>query len=128
MSLQPPATHRALVLQSRESGLQVQIIPTPQPDVGSIVVRIVAASVLPYHGDIYSGKKILPLPTPLVVGYSAVGRVAAVGSDATSLAVGQLVYVDCVVRARDDPCCIFLMSHYQGATEGSKKADARCLA
>lgn len=121
MSSELPATHWALVLQSRESELEVQTIATPQPDVGSAVVRVVAASVLPSRRDMNSGAKSLPFPTPLVTGYSAIGRIVAVGSDTTSLTIGQLVYADCVVRARDDPSCIFLLGHYQGSTEGSKK-------
>lgn len=41
-------------------------------------------------------------PTPLVVGTSAIGRVAAVGVDTVKLKEGDLVYTDCVVRGRDD--------------------------
>jgi D-arabinose 1-dehydrogenase-like Zn-dependent alcohol dehydrogenase len=63
----------------------------------------------------------MPFPTPIVGGFGAIGYVAAVGSDAAALKTEQLVYVDCVIRARDDPDCFFLSAIYEGATDGSKK-------
>lgn len=116
-----PSHHRALVLKSRESGFQVQSLPTPHPDTGSAVVRIAAAAILPYHRDVYNGKRPLPFPTPLVGGFSAIGHVAAVGSDATALKPEQLVYVDCVIRARDNPDTSFLTATFEGFNDGSRK-------
>ena len=58
---------------------------------------------------------------PLVIGTSAIGRVAAVGSDATLLTPGQLVYVDSTIRGRDDPSAAFLSGVHEGFTEGSRK-------
>ena len=54
-------------------------------------------------------------------GYSAVGRIAAVGEDATTLTPGQLVWIDCVIRGRDDPDSSYLMGIHEGRDEGSKK-------
>lgn len=116
-----PPNHRALVLESRESGFQLKNIPTPKPDIGSAVVRIVVAGVLPYHRDVYNGRRPNPFPTPLVGGFGAIGHIAAVGPDATVLNPGQLVYVDCVIRARDDPNAFFLTAVYEGSSSGSKK-------
>lgn len=116
-----PSHHRALVLESRESGFQVKSLPTPQPDTGSAVVHVAAAAVLPYHRDVYNGKYPLPFPTPLVGGFGAIGHVAAVGSDATALKSGQLVYVDCVIRARDNPDTSFLTATFEGFSDGSRK-------
>lgn len=116
-----PSEHRALVLESRESGFQVKVVTTPKVALGSVIVRIAAAGILPYHREVYNGKRPLPFPTPLVAGFGAIGHVAAVGSDATALMPGQLVYVDCVVRARDNPDCLFLTAHYEGSSDGSKK-------
>ncbi|KAJ5951280.1 GroES-like protein [Penicillium vulpinum] len=116
-----PSEHRALVLDSRESGFQIKNLATPQPGPGSVVVRIAAAGILPYHRETYNGKRPMPFPTPLVGGFGAIGHIAAVGSDATTLQIGQLVYVDCVIRARDDPGSFFLSAIYEGPSDGSKK-------
>src|SRR2546430_15569922 len=67
--------------------------------------------------SIYNGTRKYSYPTPLVTGSSAVGRVAAVGPDATTLVPGQLVFVDCVIRGRDDSSAIFL----SGLTERSEE-------
>lgn len=116
-----PSTHRALVLSSISESPTVKTIPTPQPSPGSAVVRILVANVIPYMRDIYDGTRNYPFPTPLVTGTSAIGRVAAVGPDATSLQAGQLVHVDIVVRGRDDPSSVFLLGVHEGYTEGSRK-------
>ncbi|OGM42388.1 putative quinone oxidoreductase [Aspergillus bombycis] len=116
-----PSEHRVLFLEHRESGFQVITRATPQPSHGSAVIRIAAAAILPYHRDVYSGKRPLPFPTPLVGGFSAIGHVAAVGPDATALKSGQLVYIDCVIRARDDPDCSFLSAYFHGFSDGSIK-------
>ncbi|KAL3485757.1 hypothetical protein BJX62DRAFT_247310 [Aspergillus germanicus] len=117
-----PAQHRALLLSTPESGFDVKTLPTPQPLPGSAIVRITAAGVLPYHRDVYNGTRHSnTFPTPLVGGFGAIGYVAAVGPDAVALKPDQLVYVDCVVRARDDPDSFFLSAIYSGSTQGSKK-------
>jgi NADPH:quinone reductase-like Zn-dependent oxidoreductase len=103
MTTQLPPTHRALVQHVYPDPLQVETIPTPQPTPGSAIVRVLAANVVFYMGDVYNGTRKYTYPTPLVTGTSAIGRVAAVGSDATTLVPGQLVFVDCVIRGRDDP-------------------------
>jgi D-arabinose 1-dehydrogenase-like Zn-dependent alcohol dehydrogenase len=123
MSTTPlPAQHRALLLSTPESGFDAKTLPTPQPTPGSAIIRITAAGVLPYHGDVYNGtRRSNTVPTPLVGGFGAIGHVAVVGPDAVALKPGQLVYVDCVVRARDDPDSFFLSAIYSGSTEGSKK-------
>ncbi|MCJ1249698.1 hypothetical protein MMC30_006924 [Trapelia coarctata] len=116
-----PKTHRALVLPSIGQLLAVKTIPTPQPGPGSVVVQILAAPVVPYMREIYDGTRWTTYPTPLVTGTSAVGHVAAVGPDATLLKPGQLVYVDCTIRGRDDPSAAFLHGIHEGFTDGSRK-------
>ena len=58
---------------------------------------------------------------PLVPGTSAVGRIAAVGPDATVLEPGMLVLVDCTIRGRDDVTAVFLGGITQGFSKGSRK-------
>lgn len=116
-----PATHRALQLDSKDSGFQVSLLATPQPTTGTAIVAVCYAAILPYHGAVYSGEHPVQYPTPLVGGFSAIGRIAAVGPDATVLAPGQLIYVDCVVRARDNPDDFFLSAISDGLTPGGRK-------
>lgn len=119
-------THRALVLPSLSSPASVQVIPKPTSTPGSALVRVIIANVLPYARIAYNGTRGTPMPTPLVIGSSAIGRIESVGPDATSLSAGQLVWIDSFIRARDDPATSFLFGFREGPTEGSKKlmADA----
>jgi threonine dehydrogenase-like Zn-dependent dehydrogenase len=102
-----PTHHRALVLETIEAGYQVNTIATPHPGPGSAVVRIFYAGVVSYHREIYNGKREYHFPKPLVGGLSAIGRVVALGLDAVALQLGQLIFIDCVVRGRDDPNQLF---------------------
>lgn len=110
-----PITHRALVLSEIGKDPTVETVPFPECTSGSAIVRISVAGVLPYSRDIYNGKRQYPLPTPLTIGSSAVGRVVQVAPDATSLAVGQLVFVDSYIRGRDNKGISFLSGIHEGA-------------
>ena len=116
-----PASHQALVLENFETGFELQHVATPHPSDGSAIVRILAAAVLSYSREIYNGERHYPFPKPLVGGTSAIGRVAAVGPDATLLQPGQLVHVDTVIRSRDDPTALFLTAIHEGMSDGSRK-------
>ncbi|EOO01172.1 putative alcohol dehydrogenase protein [Phaeoacremonium minimum UCRPA7] len=121
MAASLPPQHRALVLESIEAGFHVKAVPTPQPGLGSAIVRVAAAGILSYQREVYNGARHYSFPTPLVAGLNAIGRVVAVGPDATALTPGQLVYVDCVVRGRDEPANLFLAAINDGMTDGSKR-------
>jgi threonine dehydrogenase-like Zn-dependent dehydrogenase len=116
-----PPQHRALLLKKRGADLEIEIIPTPQPTLGTAVCRVLEAGVLSYHREIYNGQRHYPFPTPIIGGCSAIGRIVAVGEDATILTPGKLVWVDCVIRGRDDPSNQFLFGIHDGMTEGSRK-------
>jgi threonine dehydrogenase-like Zn-dependent dehydrogenase len=116
-----PKTHRALVLSSPGVPPEVKTIPTPQPTPGSAVVRILVANVAPITRDVYNGTSQKSYPTPLVTGSSAIGRVAAVGPDATLLTPGQLVLVDWVIRGRDDSTAVCVSGFYEGFNDGGRK-------
>lgn len=113
-----PDQHIALVLEDREAGFELKTIPTPHLEAGSAIIGIEAAGILPYHLKVI---RHYPIPVPLVGGFSAIGRIAAAGPDAVSLKPGQLVYVDCVVHARDDPDAFFLSAVIEGFSDESKK-------
>ncbi|KAF7192670.1 Alcohol dehydrogenase 1 [Pseudocercospora fuligena] len=121
MSSTLPTTHQALVIESKELGLQLETVPTPGATPGSLILQVLAASILSYHKEIYNGKRPYPLATPLVGGVSAIGRVAATGPDATLLKAGQLVFFDCTIRGRDDPSAMYLVGIHEGFSDGSRK-------
>lgn len=57
---------------------------------------------------------------PFTPGSSAVGRIAALGTDATSLKVGQLVFLDSFIRGRDDSTAQIIRGVYKGPTPSAK--------
>ncbi|KAJ4480116.1 alcohol dehydrogenase [Lentinula aciculospora] len=117
-----PETHRVLQLISTSQPLQLKTLPVPHTGPGNAIVKVLLASVVSYSGDIYNGKRQYPFPTPFVPGSNAIGRIVAVGPDATTLVPGQLVFLDCTIRARDDPTgAIILSGIIEGFTEGSRK-------
>ncbi|KAJ3886762.1 alcohol dehydrogenase [Lentinula edodes] len=116
-----PETHRILQLTSTSEPLQLKTVPTPQAGPGSAVVKVLAAGILSYSADIYNGKRQYPFPKPLVPGSSAIGRIVAVGPDATTLVPGQLVFLDCTIRGRDNSEAVILSGISEGFTEASKK-------
>ncbi|MCJ1399487.1 hypothetical protein MMC11_002689 [Xylographa trunciseda] len=115
-----PKTHRALVLNSTTEPPTVQTIATPQSGPGSAIVQVIVANVLSYSRDIYNGKRNYAYPTPLVIGCSAIARIASLGPDATALTLGQLVLIDSLLRGRDDPTAACLSGVHEGFTDGSR--------
>ncbi|KUJ13584.1 GroES-like protein [Mollisia scopiformis] len=97
-----PETCRALVCLEK-GHVEVQSVPTPNAVPGSVVVRIISAVVEPVAKSIFSeGLPGLWFPTPYIPGTRAIGRVAAIGSDTTSLKLDQFVILDPHIRGRDD--------------------------
>lgn len=122
MSQTIPSTSKGLVCNARGQPLSIQSVPTPDAIPGSAVIRVLASLIGPNTRSILSGKiSFMQFPTPLIPGQRAVGRVAAVGADATSLQVGQLVIVEPFIRGRDDPDVQILWALSQGPSPASKK-------
>lgn len=111
---------RAIVVHSTSEPPTVDQVPVPWPVHGSAILQILSAGIVSYLRDIYNGRRKYPFPTPLIPGTSAVGRIVAVGPDAVKLKPGDLVFLDCMVRARDSDD-IFLAAISQGFSEGSTK-------
>jgi len=93
---------RAAVLQAFGTPLRIENLPDPQPGAGELVVDVVAAPVLAYAAEVFGGTRQYPMLLPLAVGCGGIGRVRAVGPDATRLAPGDWVFCDPTVRARDE--------------------------
>ena len=93
---------KAAILEAFGSPLAVGTLPDPILGTGEVVVDVVAAPVLSYAGEVFSGARRYLLELPLAPGCGAIGRVRAVGPDATRLAAGDWVFCDPTVRSRDD--------------------------
>ncbi len=93
---------KAAFLKTFGSPLSIETSPDPVLGTGEVIVDVVAAGVLPYAKAVFSGERKYLLTLPVVPGAGAIGRVRAVGPDATRLAVGDWVSCDPTVRSRDD--------------------------
>ncbi len=116
-----PAQMKALICEETGKPLQLKTVPTPEAIPGSCVVRVIAAIADPHMPKILSGQVGFTFPKNLCPGGKAIGRVAATGSDTTSLSVGRLVMLESFVRARDDPDVQILWGTFDGPTPASKK-------
>jgi alcohol dehydrogenase len=94
-------TMKAAVLRAFGSKLAIETLPDPVLGTGEVVVDVVATGVLSYAQEVFSGERRYMLTLPVVPGCAAIGRVRAVGPDATRLAPGDWVACDPTVRSRD---------------------------
>ena len=92
----------ARVLRALGVPLAVQAVPDPVIGTGEVIVDFMAASVLPYTREVFSGGRQYPIVLPMIQGIGADGRVRAVGPDSTRLSIGEWVFCDPMVRSRDD--------------------------
>lgn len=93
---------KAAVLKAFGSPLSVEPVPEPVLGTGEVLVDVAATRVLAYAKEVFSGERQYLLDLPAIPGPGAIGRVRAVGPDATRLAVGDWVYCDPTVRSRDE--------------------------
>ncbi len=93
---------KAVVLRGFGMPLSLQDVADPVIGTGEVLVDVAAAPVLSYADEVFSGARRYLLPTPVVPGCGAIGRVRAVGPDATRLRPGDWVFCDPTVRSRDD--------------------------
>ncbi|KAK4159851.1 chaperonin 10-like protein [Cladorrhinum sp. PSN259] len=118
-----PPTMKALVVPKPGSPIELRTIPTPTPVHGSVVIRVLATHLSDKHEEVLTGShRFLTFPNNLIPGGHAIGRIAAIGPDTTSLTPGQLVMIHSFVRARDDPNDVqILWGLYEGPTPTTKK-------
>ena len=93
---------KAAILTTFGSPLEIGTLPDPAPGTGEVIVDVVAAPVLSYADEVFSGARNYALMLPVAPGCGAVGRVRNVGPDATRLTAGDWVFCDPTVRSRDD--------------------------
>jgi alcohol dehydrogenase len=94
---------KAAVLHAFGKPFALEDLPDPVAGPGEAVVEIAAARVVSYMREIVSGVRAYALELPAVPGAGAVGRVRALGPDATRLKLGDWVLCDPTLRSRDDP-------------------------
>src|SRR6266536_561953 len=114
-------THKSLICSSLSQPLTLTTTSIPSPSPTSVIVRIPTVNVPPYMNEILNGTRPYPLSLPLVPGGTALARISQIGSDTTSLTVGQLVFCDVTIRARDDPSTSFLFGIHGGFSPSTKK-------
>ncbi|KAI8311861.1 hypothetical protein K4K61_011368 [Colletotrichum sp. SAR11_59] len=113
--------NRALWIASYEEPAQIIDLPIPDAPTGTVVVKILAAPIVPYTHLFHSGKlEHVSLPPPYVPNPNAIGRVHQVGPDAVKIKEGDLVYVDATTRGRDDPGKMIMIGHIGGHGENKK--------
>ena len=93
---------KAAILKAFGSPLAIETLPDPVLGTGEVIVDVVAAGVLSYANEVFSGARKYLLELPVAPGAGAIGRVRAVGPDATRLVPGDWVCCDPTVRSRDD--------------------------
>src|SRR6266702_5589027 len=93
---------KAAVLNAFGSPLAIETVPEPQLGTGEVIVDVAASRVLAYANEVLSGERKYLLELPVVPGPGAIGRVRAIGPDATQLVAGDWVCCDPTVRSRDD--------------------------
>lgn len=93
---------KAAVLESFGKPLSIQDVPPPILGTGEVIVDVVAAPILSYASEVFSGAKKYLLPPPVIPGCGAIGRVRETGPDAAWLKPGDWVFCDPTVRSRDN--------------------------
>jgi propanol-preferring alcohol dehydrogenase len=87
-----PATMTAMRLKGAGRALERDIVAVPRPSASEVLLEVLACGVCRTDLHVLDGE--LPdLRYPVTPGHEIVGRVVAVGSDVTSLEVGQRVGV-----------------------------------
>ncbi|CRG88330.1 hypothetical protein PISL3812_05359 [Talaromyces islandicus] len=124
MAASLPPTYRAVVCREYGQPLSFETLQTPVAEPGSAVVKVLATLVDPSEKErlILKQRNVhFSQQPPFIPGNCGVGRVAALGKDATSLKVGQLVILDPFVRGRDDPNSQILRAVYEGPSPSAKQ-------
>lgn len=92
---------KAAVLKAFGLPLSIEEMPAPVLGTGEVIVDVIAAPVLPYAKEVFSGERKYLLEAPVIPGTAAIGRVRAIGPDATHLSPGDWVSCDPTIRSRD---------------------------
>jgi NADPH:quinone reductase-like Zn-dependent oxidoreductase len=72
--------------------LRLEQAPRPLPQTGEVLIRVVAAGVLPIDWKIRKGLFPMPVKFPVIPGTAFAGIIEAVGPDVVGLQIGQEVF------------------------------------
>ncbi|RWA03606.1 hypothetical protein EKO27_g11499 [Xylaria grammica] len=115
-----PSTMRAIV-QTAPGTATVESVPVPKVETGSALVKIEASLVHSNVANVFNASHAMfQLPYPTTPGSFGIGRVVAVGPDATTLREGQFVMVSAFIRSRDDPSVSIIRGVTAGWTPASQ--------
>jgi alcohol dehydrogenase len=93
---------KAAVLNAFGEPLAIETLPDPVLGTGEVIVDVIAAGVASYAAGVFSGARSYALELPVAPGAGGIGRVRATGPDATKLKIGDWVFCEPTIRARDD--------------------------
>ena len=84
---------KALVKSQRKPGLWLEDVPTPQPGINDVLIRVLMTGICGTDLHIYEWDDWAQstIPVPLVIGHEFVGEVAAVGSNVADIRPGDIV-------------------------------------
>lgn len=116
---------KALVCPLVGQPLALKTVPVPSVVPGSALIKVLSTAADGHTPNIISGKVGFTFPPNFTPGSRSIGRVAATGPDATSLAPGQLVMIEPFFRGRDDPNVQILWGAFDGPSPASKKLMAQ---
>jgi threonine dehydrogenase-like Zn-dependent dehydrogenase len=98
-----PTMARGAVLRAFNEPLTLEEAPVPDPEPGALVARIDLGGICGTDVHLYHGN--LPIPTPVILGHEAVGRVEKLGPGVTADFNGAPLHVgDAIAWASSIPC------------------------
>ena len=98
-----PTMARGAVLRAFNEPLTLEEAPVPDPGAGAIVARIDLGGICGTDVHLHHGN--LPIPTPVILGHEAVGRVEKLGAGVTADFNGEpLREGDAIAWASSIPC------------------------
>ena len=113
MTTQIPEMMRAAVLRDPADGLRIEVIRTPRPKEGEVLVKVSACGMC--HSDLHVLGGAIAFPKPCVLGHEVAGEIVEVGphNEYSKLAVGDKVAgaflmpcgrCESCAQGRDDLC------------------------
>lgn len=113
---------KAALLKAFGTPLVVEDLPEPVIGTGEVIVDVIATRLLAYAGEVFSGARKYVMDLPIAPGPGGIGRVRAIGADATHLKVGDWVFCDPTVRSRDETQApSILLQGLTAVDEGARK-------
>lgn len=97
------AQSRAIVLSAFETPFELQSFDIPEPGKSAAIVDVEYAGICGTDVHLQAGR--LPIPTPVVLGHEAVGRIAALGEGLTHDVLGAPLAVGDAVAWQNSVAC-----------------------